>query len=186
VVSLRGGEYSIGALTRQGEAHEYLATQESRIATLIVVPAAQQRQVAAATAQLDRAEAAANRLPEGNPQRDTILQRVQEGRDRLVQQQEEQNRVVQASFDAEAEAERKLAIINYGTAVYTSRNQNIPTPYSARALEHMRLDENRPLVDSALSQQRVFEYRSGMFDGEAPGATVSQTTPMGGPGLVSE
>ncbi len=186
VVSLRGGEYSIGALTRQGEAHEYLATQEARIATLIVVPAAQQRQIATATAQLDRAEAAANRLPEDNPNRQVLLDRVQEGRDRLAAQQQAQQEEVQRSFDAEAEAERKLAIINYGTAVYTSRNQNIPTPYAARALEHMRLDENRPLVDSALTQQRVFEYRSGMFDGEAPGATVTQTTPVAGPGLVSE
>ena len=186
VVSLRGGEYSIGALTRQGEAHEYLATQEARIATLIIVPASQQRQIASATAQLDRAEAAANRLPESNPQRQALLDRVQEGRDRLAAQQQTQQEEVQRSFDAEAEAERKLAIINYGTAVYTARNQNIPTPYAARALEHMRLDENRGLVDSALTQQRVFEYRSGMFDGEAPGATVTQTTPVAGPGLVSE
>lgn len=186
VVSLRGGEYSIGALTRQGEAHEYLATQEARIATLIVVPASQQRQIAAATAQLDRAEAAANRLPESNPNRQALLDRVQEGRDRLAAQQTTQQEEVQRSFDAEAEAERKLAIINYGTAVHTARTQNIPTPYAARALEHMRLDENRGLVDAALSQQRVFEYRPGMFEGEAPGATVLQQTPVGGPGLVSE
>ena len=186
VVSLRGGEYSIGALTRQGEAHEYLATQEARIATLIIVPVSQQRQIASATAQLDRAEAAANRLPETHPQRQALLDRVQEGRDRLAAQQQTQQEEVQRSFDAEAEAERKLAIINYGTAVYTARNQNIPTPYAARSLEHMRLDENRGLVDSALTQQRVFEYRSGMFDGEAPGATVTQMTPVAGPGLVSE
>ena len=41
VVSLRGGEYSIGALTRQGEAHEYLATQEARVATLLVASRAE-------------------------------------------------------------------------------------------------------------------------------------------------
>jgi tetratricopeptide (TPR) repeat protein len=186
VVSLRGGEYSIGALTRQGEAHEYLATQEARVAGLIETSAADQRALAAATAQLDRAEAAANRLPESNAQRQTILDRVQEGRDRLATQQQTRIDEVQRSFDEEATAERKLAIINYGTAVYTSRNQNIPTPYSARALEHMRLDENRPLVEDALSHQQVFQYRAGMFDGEAPGATVTQTTPVGGPGLVSE
>lgn len=186
VVSLRGGEYSIGALTRQGEAHEYLATQEARVATLLVASRDEERRLAAARAQLDRAQAAAERLPEDNARRQEILDQVQAGRDRIDQQEQERQATVQASFDAEAEAERKLAIINYGTAVYTSRNQNIPTPYAARALEHMRLDENRPLVDSALTQQRVFEYRSGMFDGEAPGATVTQSTPLAGPGLVSE
>ncbi|MBK6535261.1 MAG: hypothetical protein IPF99_38770 [Deltaproteobacteria bacterium] len=146
----------------------------------------EERRLAAARAQLDRAQAAAERLPEDNSRRQEILDQVQAGRDRIDQQEQERQATVQASFDAEAEAERKLAIINYGTAVYTSRNQNIPTPYAARALEHMRLDENRPLVDSALTQQRVFEYRSGMFDGEAPGATVTQSTPLAGPGLVSE
>ncbi len=117
VVSLRGGEYSIGSLTRQGEAHEYLATQESRVATLLVSSAEETRRLAAARAQLDRAQATAERLPESNPRRQEILDQIQTARDRIDQQEQERQATVQASFDTEAEAERKLAIINYGTAV---------------------------------------------------------------------
>ncbi|MDB4927522.1 MAG: domain protein putative component of TonB system [Myxococcaceae bacterium] len=188
VVGLRGGEYSIGALTRQGEAHEYLATQEARVGSLIQLSTAQQANFRRAEASIAQLRTAADTLDRAG--RAEQAQALRERADGLQQQLDDQrtNAVgqVQASFDQEAEAERKLAIINYGTAVYTSRNQNIPTPYSARALEHMRLDENRPLVEDALSHQQVFQYRAGMFDGEAPGATVTQTTPVGGPGLVSE
>lgn len=188
VVGLRGGEYSIGALTRQGEAHEYLATQEARVGSLIQLSAAQQANFRRAEASIAQLRAAADTLERAG--RDEQAQALRDRADGLQQQLDDQRtgaiQQVQESFDQEAEAERKLAIINYGTAVHTSRTQNIPTPYAARALEHMRLDENRPLVDAALSQQRVFEYRSGMFDGEAPGATVTQTTPLAGPGLVSE
>lgn len=48
------------------------------------------------------------------------------------------DRQVRQRFDEEAEAERKLAIVDYGLAVYTARNNNIPTPFAARALERLR------------------------------------------------
>jgi hypothetical protein len=188
VVALRGGEYSIGALTRQGEAHEYLATQEARVGSLIQLSTTQQADIRRAEAAIAQLRTAADTLDRANR-----AQQAQQARDRadeLEQQLADRRSTmiqdVQTSFDAEAEAERKLAIINYGTAVHTARTQNLPTPYASRALEHMRSEENRPLVDAALSQQRVFEYRQGMFDGEAPGATVSQTTPLANPGLVGE
>jgi hypothetical protein len=80
---------------------------------------------------------------------------------------------VQATFDQEADAERKLAIINYGTAIHTARSNNIPTPFATRALRVAALEDNQRLVEPALTQQRVFEYRPGMFDGEAPGAVLT-------------
>lgn len=188
VVSLRGGEYSIGALTRQGEAHEYLATQENRVGSLIQLSAAQQQQIRTAEQAIARARAAADVLDRNNraeqaqrarDQADEAQQRLDDSRANMIAD-------VQRSFDQEAEAERSLAIINYGTAVHTARTQNIPTRYASTALEHMRSEENRPLVDAALGRQQVFPYRQGMFDGEAPGATVSQTTPLANPGLVGE
>lgn len=188
VVSLRGGEYSIGALTRQGEAHEYLATQEARVGSLIQLSAAQEQQFERARRAIQQVRTAADQL-----ERAGRAEQAQQLRDRADQSQQQLDdqiaaarQTVQDSFDREAEAERSLAIINYGTAVNTARTQNIPTRYAATALEHLRSEENRPLVDNALSRQQVFTYRQGMFDGEAPGATVTQTTPVSGPGLVGE
>ena len=188
VVSLRGGEYSIGSLTRQGEAHEYLATQESRVGSLIQLSRAQQDQFHRAEAQIAQLRHAADLLERAGraEQAQTIRDRADALEQQLADSRTNAIQQVQQNFDSEAEAERSLAIINYGTAVNTARTQNIPTPFSARALEHMRLDENRALVEPALTRQHIFEYRPGMFDGEAPGATVMQTTPLAGPGLVNE
>ena len=98
---------------------------------------------------------------------------------------------VQQHFDEEASAQRQLAIINYAIGINTARTQNIPTPFAARALEHMRLEENQPLVDQTLTSYSSrpgasFQYRRGMFDAEAPGATVSASRPVATPGLANE
>ena len=95
---------------------------------------------------------------------------------------------VQQHFDDEARAQRQLAIINYAIVLHTARTGNIPTQFASRALEHMRLEENQSLVDDTLTQYSgrpgaVFQYRRGMFDAEAPGATMPATRPVATPGL---
>ena len=190
VVQLRGGEYSIGAITRQGEAHEHLATQEQQIPNLIDLSSAQQAQLRTAEAAIARVEQAADRLERanGNPdQVQSLRDRVQQLRDQIDQQRQGMIDTVRQRFDEEAEAERKLAIINYGLAVYTARNNNIPTPFAARALERLRAEDNQALTQAAFAQPNLpFPYRAGMFDGEAPGAVSSQQTPIATPGLVTE
>jgi hypothetical protein len=78
---------------------------------------------------------------------------------------------VQQQYDQEAEAERKLAIQDYAIAIHLARRNNIPTQFAATALERIRLEENRPLVDAAirgLSPQLVarvgFQYTPTMFN----------------------
>jgi hypothetical protein len=100
---------------------------------------------------------------------------------------------VQQRFDQEAESERKLAIQDYAIAIHLARRDNIPTPFAARALEHIRLEDNRPLVDAAVRQIRPavaqaarFQYTPGMFDAEAPGADLTQQQPVATPGLAGE
>lgn len=187
VISLRGGEYSIGALTRQGEAHEYLATQEARLGELIELSAQERQQFARAEQAITRLESLANRLDRSNPdQAQQLRDRAQQLREALQTQQDERRQRVQQAFDEESQAERQLGIINFGTAVHTARSQNIPTAFASRALERMRTEENRALLDTALSHQQAFQYTPGMFNTEAPGATVSQTTPIATPGLASE
>lgn len=187
IITLRGGEYSIGALTRQGEAHEYLATQESRLGELIQLSREEQQQFQRAEAAIANLERLATRVERQNPDlAQQTRDRAQALRDQLQQQQDERRQRVQAAFDQESAAERQLAIINYATAIHTARTQNIPTPFAARALERLRLEENQPLMDQALQNQRAFEYRPGMFNAEAPGATLTQATPVATPGLASE
>lgn len=187
VVALRGGEYSVGALTRQGEAHEHLATQEQQIPNLVELSAAQRAQLARAETQIQRLETTAGRIENANADAAQRLRdQAQTLRDQLDQARQGMIDQIRTRFDEEAAAERQLAIINYGQAVYTARNRNIPTPYAARALERLRAEDNQQLIDQALRQQRLFEYRQGMFDGEAPGAVVSQQTPIATPGLVTE
>ena len=55
------------------------------MATLLVASRDEERRLAAARAQLDRAQAAAERLPEDNSRRQEILDQVQAGRDRIDQ-----------------------------------------------------------------------------------------------------
>ena len=186
-IALRGGEYSIGALTRQGEAHEYLATQEARLGELIELSREEQAQFSRAEQAIGRLEALATRLDRSNPdQAQRLRDQAQELRDRLQQQQDERRQRVQTAFDEESAAERQLAIINYATAVSTARTQNIPTNFSSRALERLRSEDNRALLDQALARQQVFQYQPGMFNTEAPGATLSQTTPVATPRLATE
>ncbi len=187
IIALRGGEYSIGALTRQGEAHEFLATQEARLGELIELSREERAQVARLEQAISRLETLANRIDSANPdQAQRLRDQAQELRDRLQQQQDERRAAVQRAFDEESAAERQLAIINYGTAVHTARSQNIPTNFSARALERLRSEDNRALLDQALGNQRVFSYQPGMFNTEAPGATLSQGTPIATPRLATE
>ncbi len=187
IIALRGGEYSIGSLTRQGEAHEYLATQEARLGDLIELSREERANFTRAEQAITRLETLANRIERSNPdQAQQLRDRAQQLRDQLQAQQDERRQRVQQAFDEESQAERQLGIINYGTAVYTARSQNIPTPFAARALERMRTEENRALLDQALGRQQVFPYTQGMFNTEAPGATLSQTTPVATPGIVAE
>jgi hypothetical protein len=100
---------------------------------------------------------------------------------------------VQQRFDQEADAERKLAIQDYAIAIHLARRNNIPTPFASHALEHIRLEENRPLMNDALQHIRPevaraaqFQYTQGMFDTEAPGADLTQTQSIATPGLAGE
>lgn len=188
VVQLRGGEYSIGAITRQGEAHEHLATQEQQIPNLIELSSAQQQQLTRAERQIQNLESTAGRIEGANPDAAQRLRdQAQTLRDQLDQARQGMIDTVRQRFDEEAEAERKLAIINYGLAVYTARNNNIPTPFAARALERLRAEDNQALTQAAFAQPNLpFPYRPGMFDGEAPGAVTSQQTPIATPSLVTE
>jgi TolA-binding protein len=187
VVALRGGEYSIGALTRQGEAHEHLATQESRIGDLIVTSRADETRFNNVRAQIARLRALADRIERQNPDAAQRLRdQAQQIEDQLQTAQDEARAGVQRTFDQESEAQRKLAIINYATAVHTARSQNIPTAFAARALERLRTEENQPLMQDALTHQNVFQYQPGMFDAEAPGVNVSETRLVATPPVVPE
>lgn len=194
IVDLAGGEYSIAALVRRAEAHEYLATQEVRISQLLQLSAQQQRQLAQAEAAAARLERLADQLGGRNPQlEDRLRNQAQEIRDRVQQMRDQMTTQVQQQYDREAESERKLAIQDYAIAIHLSRRDNIPTIYAARALEHIRLEENRPLIEDAIRAIRPevlraarFTYTPGMFDTEAPGATLTQEQMVATPGLAGE
>lgn len=194
IIDLQGGEYTIGALVRRGEAHEYLATQEVRIATLLRLSTAQQRQLTQAEAGATRLERLADQLGGRNEALETRLRnQAQEIRDRVQQMRDSMTTAVQQQYDTEAEAERKLAIQDYAIAIHLARRNNIPTQFAATALEHIRLEENRPLVDASvraispqLAQRVGFTYTATMFSTEAPGATLTQQQPIATPGLVGE
>jgi tetratricopeptide (TPR) repeat protein len=188
VVQLRGGEFSIGAITRQAEAHEHLATQEQQIPNLIELNSQQRQQLARAETQIQRLETTAGRIEGANAdaaqrlrdQAQTLRDQLDAARTAMIDQ-------VRTRFDEEAAAERQLAILNYGLAVYTARNRNIPTQFAARALERLRAEDNQQLSQQAFSRPNLpFPYRAGMFDGEAPGAVTAQQTPVATPGLVTE
>jgi tetratricopeptide (TPR) repeat protein len=181
VVALRGGEFSIGALVGQGEAHEHLATLASRVGEFLDVADAPQHR--AARAAIARLRALARRLP-------TQRERLTAQADALEAQLDAQQRAlidaVQSAFDGEADVERQLAVINYATAVHTARAQNLPTPFAARALERLHTDDNRRSLDAAMARQRAFPYTPGMFDAQAPGATLTQSTPEATPHVAAD
>ena len=187
VVALRGGAHSIAALVCQGEAHEHVATLEARVGELLDLSPADQARIHRAEASIARLDEVASRIARNDPARAAeIRRRAGELRDQLTQQREALVRRVQESFDEESRAERQLAIINYASAVYAARAQNVPTPAAARASGYLRSDENRPLLDAALSRQTAFTYVRGMFDTEAPGLTASQSSPVATPPLARE
>lgn len=194
IIDLQGGEYTVGALVRRGEAHEYLATQEVRISTLLRLSAAQTRQLAQAEAGAARLDRLADQLGGRNEALETRLRnQAQEIRDRVQQMRDGMTTAVQTQYDTEAESERKLAIQDYAIAIHLARRNNIPTQFAATALEHIRIEENRALVDPALRGlspqlvQRVgFTYAPNMFSTEAPGATLTQQSAVATPGLVGE
>lgn len=188
IVALRGGEYSVGALVRQGQAHEHLAQQERRIADLVVIPRADQQRLAQAEQQIARLRSAADQLERVNrqDQADRIRQQADELEQRLNDQRSAQTTQVQQAFDQEADAETQLAIINYGTAIHTARSNNIPTQFSAEALRQLRSEDNQRLQEQALTQQRAFPYQPGMFNGGAPGAVLQQQTPVAAPGIARD
>lgn len=194
IIDLQGGEYTIGALVRRGEAHEYLATQEVRIATLLRLSAAQQRQLTSAEASATRLDRLADQLGGRNEALETRLRnQAQEVRDRVQQMRDQMTTQVQQTYDQEAEAERKLAIQDYAIAIHLARRNNIPTQFAATALEHIRLEENRPLIEAAmrglspqLTSRVGFQYTPNMFSTEAPGATLTQQQPVATPGLAGE
>jgi hypothetical protein len=188
VVQLRGGEYSIGALVRQGEAHEHLATQERRIGDLMQLSRDQQARITQAQRAIQQLRTAAEQLRRAgrDAQADQLEQRASDTEQQLEDQRTQATQQVQATFDQEADAETQLAIINYGTAIHTARSNNIPTPFATEALRSLRSEDNQRLVEPALTQQRVFEYRPGMFDGEASGAVLPQSSPVVSSGLATE
>ncbi len=188
VVALRGGVYSIASLERQGEAHEFFATQESRISTLVDQSGADRAAHQNAQHAIDQLRALVPRLRHlgRDAQADQIDQRASDLEQQLADSEQQRNAALQQHYDEESAAQRKLAIINYAVGINTARSQNIPTNYASRALEHMRSEENQPLIDDALSHQTLFTYQPGMFSSEAPGADVTQTTPIATPGLVAQ
>ncbi len=194
IIDLQGGEYTVGALVRRGEAHEYLATQEVRISTLLRLSAAQTATLTRAEAGATRLDRIAERLNGANEALETRLRnQAQEIRDRVQQMRDGMTTAVQTQYDTEAESERKLAIQDYAIAIHLARRNNIPTQFAATALEHIRIEENRALVDPALRGlspqlvQRVgFVLSPNMFSTEAPGATLTQQGAVATPGLVGE
>ncbi len=187
VVALRGGARSIAALVRRGEAHEHVATLEARVGELLDLSPADQGRIHRAEASIATLDGVATRFERSDPARAAaIRRRAGELREQLAQQREALVRRVQESFDEESTAERQLAIIDYGSAVYAARSQNVPTLAAERALGYLRSDENRPLLDAALSRQSAFAYVRGMFDAEAPGLAASQSSPVATPPLARE
>jgi tetratricopeptide (TPR) repeat protein len=194
IIDLQGGEYTLGALVRRGEAHEYLATQEVRISTLLRLSTAQQRQLSSVEASATRLEGLADQIGGRNQTVETRLRnQAQELRDRVQQMRDGMTTQIQQQYDQEAEAERKLAIQDFAVAIHLARRNNIPTQFAATALEHIRLEENRPLIDAAvrglsaeLAARIGFRYTPEMFSTEAPGVTITQQQAIATPGLVGE
>jgi tetratricopeptide (TPR) repeat protein len=191
---LLGGEYSIAALERNGEAHEHLATQEARVTSLFQLSAAQNRQITTAEASATRLEHLADQLNGRNPTlEDRLRSQAQEVRDRIQTMRDNMTSELQTQFDRLAAEQRRSAIRSYALAIHLARRTNIPTTYASRALEHIRLEENAPLIEEAirampanLVQATQFQYTPHMFDSEAPGATLTQQQPVATPGLAGE
>jgi len=195
IVALSGGEYSIAALVRRGMAHEYLATQEVRISQLFQFSRQQQQNFARLEAAIRQLRSAADQLDNANqPDRANQLRdRAQTLEDQVTNQRDTMTREIQERYDHEAEAERKLAIQDYAIAIHLARRDNIPTRFASEALEHIRLEENRPLMEGSIqalrpevTQAARFSYRPGMFDTEAPGITLLQQNTEVTPGLASD
>jgi tetratricopeptide (TPR) repeat protein len=195
IFQLLGGEYSIGALVRNGEAHEYLATQEARVSQLFQLSTAQNHQLQRVQHAMDQLNHAADLLERAN-QSDRAQQlrdRAQQLSDQIDQQRTDMTTQIQTQFDGFAAEQRKSAIRSFALAIHLARRSNIPTAFAARALEHIRGEDNRPLVDAALqamppqlAQAVDFHYTPHMFDAEAPGATLTQQQPVATPGLAGE
>ncbi|MEI8255401.1 MAG: hypothetical protein WCJ30_06970, partial [Deltaproteobacteria bacterium] len=191
---LLGGEYSIAALERNGEAHEYLATQEARVSQLFQLSTAQQARITSAEASATRLEHIADQLGGRNATLEERLRgNAQTIRDSIQTQRDNMTQELQTHFDELAGNQRKNAIRSYALAIHLARRTNIPTVYSSRALEHIRLEENRPLIDEAirgmpanLVSATQFVFTPHMFDTEAPGATLTQQQPVATPGLAGE
>ncbi len=187
LVGLRGGAASIGALTRQAEAHEHLAAQEQQVPALVELTPAQRPQVARAEAQVASLRRTAERLAPAQPQlaaqlqqRAEVLQaRVEEARSRSLDE-------VRRRFDDEAAAERSLAVINYGLAVHTARRHRAPHAVGRAPLERLRAEDNREAAAAAFARRDLpFPYREGMFAAESPGALAMEPSPVATPGLAS-
>ncbi len=191
---LLGGEFSIAALERNGEAHEHLATQEARVTSLFQISAAQQRQITTAEASATRLEHLADQLNGRNPTlEDRLRGQATEVRDRIQQMRDNMTSELQTQFDRLAAEQRRSAIRSYALSIHLARRTNIPTTFASRALEHIRLEENAPLIEEAirampanLVQATQFVYTPHMFDTEAPGATLTQQQPVATPGLAGE
>jgi electron transfer flavoprotein alpha subunit len=161
---------------------------------LLWLSTAQQRQLTQAEASATRLDRLADQLGGRNEALETRLRnQAQEVRDRVQQMRDQMTTAVQQQYDQEAEAERKLAIQDYAIAIHLARRNNIPTQFAATALEHIRLEENRPLIEASvrgispqLAQRVGFSYTATMFSTEAPGATLTQQQPVATPGLAGE
>jgi hypothetical protein len=151
IVALRAAEPSVAALEASGRAHEWLATQLARVAALVQLSPAQARALAAVEAQAARLDQLATQLEARDRAQSERLRAQSEAiRERVRGQRESVVSAVQARFDREAEAERVMAVQGFVAAAHFARSRQLHTGPSLRALERLRSEENRALLDRAV------------------------------------
>src|SRR5690606_9205102 len=109
-------------------------------------------QISNLESQINRLDRLADQIEAANPESAMQLRDQAQGlRDQLTLVTDQQNADLQARFDESANEHRKIAIRRFALAIHLARQANIPTSYAARALERLRLEEMRPLIDDAVT-----------------------------------
>ena len=194
VLALRVAGSSVRALLARGRAQEAFAVQLARAGALLETTAAQARQMEAARRAAARLRALAGQVRARNA---SLADRL-EAEARQVDERIEQARpgmfvAVTERWDREAEASRTLAVQDYLIAAQLARRERDVSSSAQQAIELLRREENRALVDRAIaamsSEVRAatgVDERSAraMLATQSAGHNAVATTEVATPGLA--
>jgi TolA-binding protein len=196
IVALRAAEPSVAALEAGGRAHEWLATQLARVGALVRLSPAQERSLAAVEAQSARLDRLATQLEaRDRAQAERLRAQAEAIRERVRGQRESVLSALQARFDREAEAERVLAVQGFVAAAHFARSRQLHTGPSLRALDRLRSEENRALLDRAVQSMDAslrgalsLDERAAraLIAVESAGQTALASDQSATPGLAAE